>query len=363
MTTPAGTSDGSSTITITGTSGALTHTTSTTLVISSVPPGQSAVSISFVGNGTAMGATESAGVVARTNWNNATGASRSTALALVDETGTATAATVTWSGGTVYALPITDQAGDRRMMRGYLDPTGGAATVTVAGLSAGAYDVYVYADGANGGATRTGAYRISGAGITTTTVNLTDPGNTNFNTAFTQANNSSGNYVKFSINASGFTLTATPGTASDGVARSPINGLQIVPTGPPVPDYTLAATPASRTVVQGNSTSYAVTINRLNGFAGTVNLNATGLPANATALFTPSSITGSETATLDITTAPSTPTGTSTLTITGTSGALVRTTTVSLVVTGPPDFTLGATPRRAQRLPAAARATPSRSAR
>ena len=69
----------------------------------------------------------------------------------------------------------------------------------------------------------------AGPGITTTTVNLTDPGNTNFNTAFTPANNSSGNYVRFSINASGFTLTATPGTASDGVARSPINGLQIVP--------------------------------------------------------------------------------------------------------------------------------------
>ena len=72
----------------------------------------------------------------------------------------------------------------------------------------------MYVDGDNGSASRTGSYRISGAGITTTTINLTDAANTNFNAAFTQANNSNGNFVKFSINASGFTLTATPGTAS-----------------------------------------------------------------------------------------------------------------------------------------------------
>ena len=63
------------------------------------------------------------------------------------------------------------------MMKGYLDTgSGGATTVTVAGLPAGAYDVYVYADGDNGAASRTGSYRISGAGITTTTINLTDAG-------------------------------------------------------------------------------------------------------------------------------------------------------------------------------------------
>jgi len=114
-------------------------------------------------------------------------------------------------------------------MKGYLDNGfEGATTITVAGLPAGAYDVYVYADGDNGG-TRTGGYRISGAGITTTTINLTDTGNTNFNGTFVQAVNSPGNYVKFSINANGFTLTATPGPASDQARRAPVNGLQIVP--------------------------------------------------------------------------------------------------------------------------------------
>ena len=58
----------------------------------------SAIGINFVGEtGASMGAAESAGVVAKTNWNNATGATRSTPLALIDDTGAATGATVTWS--------------------------------------------------------------------------------------------------------------------------------------------------------------------------------------------------------------------------------------------------------------------------
>src|SRR4051794_9454862 len=50
----------------------------------------------------------------------------------------------------------------------------------------------------NESATVTGTYQISGAGITTTGIQATDPGHVNFSGAFTQANNSDGNYVKFS---------------------------------------------------------------------------------------------------------------------------------------------------------------------
>jgi hypothetical protein len=90
-------------------------------------------------------------------------------------------------------------------------------------------------DGDNGAASRTSAYRISGNGVTTTTVNLSDAPNTNFNGTFTRANNSAGNYVKFSINAGGFTLTATPGAASTATTRAPVNGIQIVASAPPAP--------------------------------------------------------------------------------------------------------------------------------
>ena len=230
VTTAASTPAGSSTLTITGSSGALTHSATVQLIVSAPSVGR-AVSINFVGDaGGSMGAAESAGVVATVNWNNATGATRSTPLALTDETGAATGATLTWSADNLWHTPITDQAGNRRMMRGYLDTGfGGTTTVTVAGLPAGTYDVYVYVDGDNGGGSRTGGYRISGAGITTTTINLTDAANASYNTTFTEANNSAGNFVKFSIAASGFTLTATPGATSDGRLRAPVNGVQIVP--------------------------------------------------------------------------------------------------------------------------------------
>lgn len=195
------------------------------------PPGSpKAISVNFVGSGTSMGSTESAGPVAKTHWNNATGASRTTPIALADETGAATSATIRWSSNNVWRTGITDQAGNRRMMKGYLDTTNSSTTSVVVNGIAGPVDVYVMADGSNGSAARTATYRISGTGITTNTLTLTDAANTNFNTTFTQANNSSGNYVKFSVVAvSGFTIVATPGTSTDSFRRAPVNGLQIVP--------------------------------------------------------------------------------------------------------------------------------------
>jgi len=136
------------------------------------------------------------------------------------------------------------------MMRGYLDTVGGITTVSVSGLPANSagYDVYVYADGDNGTAARTGAYQISGTGITTTSVNLTDAANANFSGTFTRANNSNGNYVKFTITAGGFTITATPGAAADGFPRAPVNGIQIVPHAATTPDFTISASPGTQTV-------------------------------------------------------------------------------------------------------------------
>src|SRR6185437_6476778 len=202
-----------------------------------------AVSINFVGSGTAMGASESAGVVARTHWNNATNNVSSAPLALKDETGVSNGATVTWTSDNNWAVPITDTAGDVRMMRGYLD-TGSQnpSTISIAGLPASStgYDVYVYTDGDNAASTNTGTYTISGAGIASTSVKASDAANINFSGTFTLAINSNGNYVKFgSIQATAFTITATPTTASDNLLRAPVNGIQIVPSSAAV-TYTVS---------------------------------------------------------------------------------------------------------------------------
>jgi len=192
---------------------------------------------------------------------------------------------------------------------------GGTTTVTVSGLptnSAG-YDVYVYADGDNP-ATKTGGYQISGTGITTTSVNLTDVATTDFNGTFTQANNSNGNYVKFTVTATGFTITATPGAAADGFPRAPVNGIQIVPRATTTPDFTISASPSTQTVNVGSATPYTASIAALNGFTGVVTLSASGLPTGATASFSPATVTGAGNSTLTVTTIGSTPAGASTWT-------------------------------------------------
>ena len=105
--------------------------------------------------------------------------------------------------------------------------------------------------------------------------------------------------------------------------------------------FSLGATPASQSVIAGASTSYAIGITPLAGFSGDIAFSVSGLPAGATAQFTPNPATSSTS--LQVSTGASTPGGTSTLTITGVSGSITRTATASLTVTAP-DFSLGATP-------------------
>jgi hypothetical protein len=112
-------------------------------------------------------------------------------------------------------------------------------------------------------------------------------------------------------------------------------------TGVVTPDFTLSASLASQSVVQGSATSYGITVTPLNGFTGSVNLSVSGIPSGATGTLTPSSTTGSST--LAVTTSATTPAGTYALTITGVSGNLARTTAATLVVTSP-GFSLTVTP-------------------
>src|SRR5439155_1235982 len=145
--------------------------------------------------------------------------------------------------------------------------------------------------------------------------------------------------------------TSGPGTPLSASTHT-VPGIRHTPTNTPTlslgadapADFTLSAAPASQTVTQGGSTSYAVTISPTGGFTDQVTLSVSGLPNGATGGFTPNPATTSST--LSVSTSPSTPTGTYTLTITGVSGSLTHTTTVTLVVNAPPNFTLRAAPAR-----------------
>jgi hypothetical protein len=322
------------------------------IVPSPAPVTARAVSIKFVGTGTAMGVSESAGVVAKTNWNNATNNVSSAPVGLNDETGVSNGGVVTWASDNNWALPITDAAGNVRMMRGYLD-TGNQnpSTISVAGLptSPTGYDIYVYTDGDNETSANTGAYAISGSGITGTSVQATDKANVNFSGAFTQATNSNGNYVKFSaIQATAFTITATPTTAADGLLRAPVNSIQIVPSAATV-TYTISGniavsgTGLSGVTVSLGGASTAMTTTDSSGDYSFASLTAgtyTVTPSRNGYTFSPSSktltnISSNQTASF-IATPPATYTISGQITLSGTalssvtvalSGALTATTT------------------------------------
>ena len=65
-------------------------------------------------------------------------------------------------------------------------------------------------------------------------------------------------------------------------------------------DFSISASPTSRTIDRGDSTTYTVTIAAGQGFSGTVNLTVRGVPPRATATFNPASIVNSGTSVLTV---------------------------------------------------------------
>ncbi len=105
----------------------------------------------------------------------------------------------------------------------------------------------------------------------------------------------------------------------------------------PAPDFSLSASPTSRTLTAGTNGTYTITATPQNGFTGAVTLSASPAISGVTYSFSPNPIAGgSGSSTLTATTTTAAPAGTYNITVTGTSGALVRTTAVSLTIQAPP---------------------------
>jgi len=153
-----------------------------------------------------------------------------------------------------------------------------------------------------------------------------------------------GNPASSSAAAPGNVTYSTAGTYTASFTVTDNNGAVSQPATRTitVTDFSLSATPSSRTVMAGAGTTYTATVTPGTGFSGTVTFSVSGLPSGATASFNPASVNTSGSTTLSVSTSASTPVGTYTLTITGTSGPLSHTANVTLVVNG--DFTISATP-------------------
>src|ERR1051325_10381564 len=99
--------------------------------------------------------------------------------------------------------------------------------------------------------------------------------------------------------------------------------------------FSLSASPPSISTGLGASGSSTVTSTLSGPFNSTISLSVSGLPAGATANFSPSSIVapGSGSSVLTVTTSTTTPVGTYSLVVTGTGGGQTHSVPISLTVT------------------------------
>ena len=181
-----------------------------------------------------------AGVTPVKNWNNLTGATNATGVALNDGSGAATTAKIAWRSNGTWNTSITPTDGDTTMMKAHLDAraTGdavGDATINVGGLpgsiTAGGYDVLVYFDSTTDTGLVTSGYTI-GPQTFWTNDTSTFSGTYVQATGTTKATATAGsNYARFSgLTGSGFTLNADSDTF-----RAEVSGIQIVARGASTP--------------------------------------------------------------------------------------------------------------------------------
>jgi subtilase family serine protease len=195
---------------------------------------------------------------------------------------------------------------------------------------------------AEGGGTTSPGYTVTIAylGGFTGTVNLTVSGPSGATATFNPTFVSGSGASILTITTDGtilpgsytLTITGTSTSTSGSLITHSVTATLVVAA----PDFSIFASPASRSIKRGSSTTYQATVTASGGFSEAVSFNATGLPSGANATFSPSSVPGSGVSTMTVSTGSrTTPTGSYTLTITGTGtgGSPVHSTTVSLTVT------------------------------
>jgi cellulase/cellobiase CelA1 len=116
------------------------------------------------------------------------------------------------------------------------------------------------------------------------------------------------------------------------------NAYPAIPVGS---GFSLTATPANP--VQGTTATSSVTVNEFGGFNGAVALSlSTTLPTGVTAVFSPTSVTGSSGSTLTFTVSASAVPGAYPLTVTGSGDGTTKTASLLLTVVPAPQFTITA---------------------
>ncbi len=297
--------------------------TATTLSLSRVGGFAAAVSLTAenVPNGVSIifspaqlsGSTTTAGVAIAV----ALTATPGTTTIIIRATGTGVSAATTPYTITITAPPtpaITLLAGSSTVSTAQ----GASATIPITITRSGGFSdvVTLAAEGLPTGVTPSFAPTSFAAGVTSGTLTLALSASAPAGT------------TSFTIRASGAGVTAQTATIALTIAVTI------------APDYSLTVTPASLPITAAQSGSSAVTVTRIGGFAGNVQLSLEGAPAGVSGVFAPNPATAG-TSTLTVSTTAATVPGTYNLTVRGTAtGQADRTTIITVVVSPSPAITL-----------------------
>jgi len=297
VTTSSSTPDGTYPLTITGTSGALSHSTIVSLVVYTP-----ATAIFIKGDAATQGTWKT--VYGAQGYTIANGASSLPAYAQVVPAGQSN---YTWSGSTTDVRALQKPTTSDRLASTWYSSTNFTLDVNL--TDSIAHEIAIYSvDWERAGRAQTVEILDASSGALLDSRSLSGFGN--------------GQWIVWNLTGH-VKIRATRTAANNAV----ISGLFFDAAAVLIPDFALSATPASQGVTQGSSADYTLTISPSGGFTGVVTFGVTGLPSGAVGTFNSTSLT--------VTTAASTPTGSYPLTITGTSGSLSHSTNVTLVVTAP----------------------------
>jgi hypothetical protein len=97
-------------------------------------------------------------------------------------------------------------------------------------------------------------------------------------------------------------------------------------------DFSISITPPEKTINQGESSTFTVTLNKIGEFNQQVTLTTSGLPTGTTPNFGPASGKPTFTSTLNIDTTDSTPAGSYTITVDASGGGKTHSSTVTLII-------------------------------
>src|SRR5882762_9629085 len=324
---------GSVTVTITGTSGSLSHTTTVSLTVNAAAQPNYSLSAS-PSSVTITQGTSGASTITVTPQNGFTGS-------------VSLATSVLPSGVTASFNPSSTTSTSMLTLTASSSATTGSVTVTITGTSGGLTHTTTVSLTVNAAAQPNYSLSASPSNVTitqgtsgTSTIRVTPQNGFTGSVSLSASGLPSGVTPSFSpsstTSTSTLTLTASS-TATTGSATVTITGtsgslshtttVSLTVNSATQPNYSLSASPSSVTITQGTSGTSTITVNRQNGFTGSVSLSASGLPSGVIATFNPSSTT--TTSTLTLTASGTATTGSATVTITGTSGSLSHTTTVS----------------------------------